>query len=394
MELICYFLNGDKNAGSILKLKLYESINTVMNINQNILFVDYDNRLLSGIKRALAHQTDVGLYFASNGSNAVEIVQNNKIDVVISGFKAEDMAGSTLLERVKEVNPESMRVMFTGFENSSKLEQTGSGLVHKHISRPCSSVNILDMIRQVSAKWSDIPKEYRVLASNTACLPFMPETVEYVRQQTCLNVDDKALIGLLAADLGFVTWALSKAGDDIYKIKCKDTKDMVVKLCDKFGFLHNGFLKDNCVRCYDDSLMLILQRRVYNHGRITGEHARRIAGDITGEDSWGIKSLLAGMLHDVGKLIMAQRHTQQYQLLERSSLSDNKRLDQEKLDFGVTHNRVGAMLMDLWGMPQDIVEAVLKHHDNDCDGDNCHLSVILYKANQMAYDHCRECSIK
>ena len=357
-----------------------------MDTNQNILFVDDDIRLLTGLKRALAHETEVGLYFASDGSNAFEIMRNNRIDVVVSGFKTKDMTGSKLLEKVKESNPESVRMMFAGFENVSEMNQQGSDLVHRHISRPCSSANIIGMIKNVSRKWADVPKEFRAIAAEMANLPFLPETIEYVRSQKVLELNDMALIKLLSVDLGFISWALRNADDKLYDFQCSNANELIIKLCDEYGFLHNGYLKDNCVRCYEDSLLLSLQRRVYYHCSLTGEYALRIAGDVLGEGSCGIKSMLAGLLHDAGKLILAQQHTQQYQLLERLSYSAAESVQQEKDDFGVSHDKAGAMLLDLWGVHEDIIDAVMKHHEVEPESNEYSLPAIVNKANFMAND--------
>ncbi len=356
-----------------------------METNQNILFVDDDIRLLSGLKRALHHETEVGLYFATESSNAFEIMQKNKIDVVVSGFKAKDMSGSEILEKVKESNPGSVRMMFAGFENDSEIKQQSSDLVHRHISRPCSSLNIIDMIKSVSRKWADVPKEFRVVAADMPHLPFLPETIEYVRSSRGLDLNDKALVQLLARDLGFVSWVLRNSDEKIYDLNCSGTNDFIIKVCDIYGFLHNGYLIDGCVRCYEEPLLLSLQRRVYYHGSLTGEYASGIAGDILGEDSCGSRSLLAGMLHDAGKLVIAQKHAQQYQLLDRSSRSVSDRLQQENNDFGASHNKVGAMLLDLWGIPEVIVDAVLNHHETDCLEGRCDLLTIVKKANWMAH---------
>jgi HD-like signal output (HDOD) protein len=65
---------------------------------------------------------------------------------------------------------------------------------------------------------------------------------------------------------------------------------------------------------------------------------------------------LAGMLHDVGHLILATSDPDAYRGGELPSL------DAEYDRHGVSHQEVGAYLLGLWGLPDPIVEAAAFHH--------------------------------
>jgi HD-like signal output (HDOD) protein len=72
---------------------------------------------------------------------------------------------------------------------------------------------------------------------------------------------------------------------------------------------------------------------------------------------------IAGLLHDVGKLILAHCLPKQYllvlRLIAEQTLSSS---EAEQLVFGTSHAAVGAYLALLWGLPYPVVEAIGLHH--------------------------------
>ena len=69
------------------------------------------------------------------------------------------------------------------------------------------------------------------------------------------------------------------------------------------------------------------------------------------------------MLHDVGKLILAQNLPETYNRTTTCAKDNNITIwEAEQSTIGTTHAEVGAYLLGLWGLPDDIVEAVAFHH--------------------------------
>jgi HD-like signal output (HDOD) protein len=71
----------------------------------------------------------------------------------------------------------------------------------------------------------------------------------------------------------------------------------------------------------------------------------------------------AGLLHDIGKLVLACSLPEKYQQVLmhlESRAGDSSSLELEI--FGCTHGQIGAYLMGLWGLPDMIVESVGWHH--------------------------------
>jgi HD-like signal output (HDOD) protein len=95
-----------------------------------------------------------------------------------------------------------------------------------------------------------------------------------------------------------------------------------------------------------------------------GAAARRIAAAERAPTQLVDLALMAGLLHDVGRLILASQMQAQYaETIARARLHQQSLLDAERQELGTTHAAVGAYLLALWGLPDPMVEAVAYHHD-------------------------------
>jgi len=104
--------------------------------------------------------------------------------------------------------------------------------------------------------------------------------------------------------------------------------------------------------------------QMLHHGIEVGQLAKQIAKVVVDNEFVAHDALLAGVLHDVGKLALATCDKDAYrevlQLAHRKSLT---LWHAEQTVFGVTHTEVGGYLLNTWGLSQPIVEAVALHHD-------------------------------
>ncbi|MFT7630254.1 MAG: HD-like signal output (HDOD) protein [Mariniblastus sp.] len=71
----------------------------------------------------------------------------------------------------------------------------------------------------------------------------------------------------------------------------------------------------------------------------------------------------AGLLHDVGKLVLLNAFPDRYKsILETSKLEDRSIQQLEMEAFGAAHQGIGGYLFGLWGLPSELVKSVASHH--------------------------------
>jgi putative nucleotidyltransferase with HDIG domain len=72
----------------------------------------------------------------------------------------------------------------------------------------------------------------------------------------------------------------------------------------------------------------------------------------------------AGMLHDIGKIVLEQYAGDEFIRACRSAFSDKIALNKAESDvLGITHAQVGTILADKWALPLDLEQALVRHHD-------------------------------
>jgi putative nucleotidyltransferase with HDIG domain len=115
------------------------------------------------------------------------------------------------------------------------------------------------------------------------------------------------------------------------------------------------------------------------HSLAVANLAERIAKHEEVEKSVRDDCFLAGMLHDIGILILEQNLSEEYAQVRTLVMEQGTDLSEAETEvFGTTHGAVGAYLLGLWALPSTVVEAVAFHHRPgllNCDG-FCPLAVV------------------
>jgi HD-like signal output (HDOD) protein len=92
---------------------------------------------------------------------------------------------------------------------------------------------------------------------------------------------------------------------------------------------------------------------------LTGTLARKMVKDPKSGDA----AFAAGIVHDVGQIVLARDPTRRYGDVLRASQASGEPLQVvEQRELGVTHGIVGAYLLGVWGLPFLIAETVAFHH--------------------------------
>jgi len=115
-----------------------------------VLFVDDEARVLRSLKSLFRREYDV--YTASSGQSALELLENQKIDVIVSDQRMPGMLGHELLAQVKQSYPQMMRLLLTGYMDKDAIIKTiNDGEIYRFLNKPWQVDDIKQTIAEAAS---------------------------------------------------------------------------------------------------------------------------------------------------------------------------------------------------------------------------------------------------
>lgn len=127
-----------------------------------------------------------------------------------------------------------------------------------------------------------------------------------------------------------------------------------------------------------------IQTLLWEHALAAAVCSRQIAGAAGfGRTD---EAFIAGLLHDIGKLVLLHKMTDAYtKIIESIERSGGEFSDMEDETFGFTHADIGLLLLNKWAFPEELASAVAAHHyTTEPTAQNSSLPDIVRLANYMA----------
>jgi putative nucleotidyltransferase with HDIG domain len=113
--------------------------------------------------------------------------------------------------------------------------------------------------------------------------------------------------------------------------------------------------------------------------------AKRLAGRVGVSDKEAADYFIAGLLHDFGKVVLAQFKPQEFKMaLEIADMGMTSLHLAEKQIFDIDHAEIGGLLAETWKLPAELVESIRNHHHLGEEGvNNSKLLDCIFAANQI-----------
>jgi len=112
-----------------------------------VLLVDDDPSVLTGLSRML-HDEPFEVVTALSGNEALSILEETPIDVVVSDHDMPGMTGVELLSRVHTLYPDTVRFMLTGKATLDvAIEAINKGAISRFLTKPCNGTDLVVTIR-------------------------------------------------------------------------------------------------------------------------------------------------------------------------------------------------------------------------------------------------------
>lgn len=335
-------------------------------MKKRILFVDDDANVLEMLRHMFARMwQDWDCRFAESGEQALQWMQEAPFDVVVSDLRMPGMGGADLLEKINAQYPSSIRMVFSS-ESEDTVAQRLVGSTHQFLLKPYDltviretidrALRLRDMlssdsVRAIVAQIKSLPSVpalyFEVVTELESPNPSMEKVGEIIRKDMAMSAKLLQLVNSayfgLRQHVSNTSQAASLLGAHILK-----SLVLVVHIFSQQpGLAVRGLTLD----------------QLWNHSLAVALKSQDIALHEEIERSAADYAFVAGLFHDLGKLVlMANAPVDFGRAMDLARKERSELVVAEKFVLGASHAEIGAYLLGLWGFADPLLDAVAFHH--------------------------------
>ncbi len=118
----------------------------------SILLVDDSSSILKALTRVFRGEGHK-IYMATSATDALEILGHNEVDLIISDEMMPGTSGTELLQNVRNMYPNMIRIMLTGISSIEVAKDAiNKGEVHRFFNKPWEDFELLVSVRHLLEK--------------------------------------------------------------------------------------------------------------------------------------------------------------------------------------------------------------------------------------------------
>ncbi|MCH8125723.1 HDOD domain-containing protein [candidate division KSB1 bacterium] len=335
-------------------------------MEKQILFVDDEIDLLQGLRRMLRGMRNVwSMSFASSGEEALNLMADIDIDVIVSDLQMPGMDGIELLSKIREKHPNCIRIVLSGQSNIETVMHL-VGIAHQYLSKPCDTELLKSTIkRSCTLREAVSNKSIIKIIAKIDTVPSLPAVyTELIEEMQSDNSSVKKVGEIVSRDVGMTAKILKLVNSSYFGLPRHVATPTDATILLGVETITSLVLSAHAFSQFDTKKILGLSiDDVIFHSLEIGRLANRIAIKEQINKSDADHALLGGLLHDCGKLVLAANLSDDYiSTLELMNSENIGFTEAEQKVFGTTHAEVGGALLGIWGLPDPVVEAVTFHH--------------------------------
>jgi DNA-binding NtrC family response regulator len=144
------------------------------NRKYRVLFVDDEPRVTNALKAIFRREYEV--LTANSGAQALTVLANTSVDVIVSDQRMPNMLGNELLAKVSKRYPQTMRILLTGFmDKQAIVDSINHGEVYRFINKPWNNDEMKEVVAEAALASEilidsniDVPKPGDLRAASTS----------------------------------------------------------------------------------------------------------------------------------------------------------------------------------------------------------------------------------
>ncbi|MBI5633793.1 MAG: response regulator [Nitrospirae bacterium] len=232
-----------------------------------VLFVDDEENVLRSLKRLFLDEP-YDLFTALSGSEALELLREHTLAVIVSDQRMPEMSGSEFLSQAREVQPDAVRIVLTGYADvNAAINAINQGGAYRYITKPWNDTDLILMIR-------DAAETYRLKQENK----YLTELTRKQNEELKIwNTQLESMVQEQTLDI---------------QNKNKELETL------------NGQLQKNFRKSIEafSNLLEMRDKSMSSHAKNVAALSRQVAVAMKLNDEEINHILVAALLHDIGKI--------------------------------------------------------------------------------------------
>jgi putative nucleotidyltransferase with HDIG domain len=275
-----------------------------------VLFVDDEVNILKALQRLLRSE-HMNVLCASRAQEALELLDKQPCQVVVTDQRMPEMSGVDLLSQVRQRYPDIVRMMLTGYtEMDVAVDAINRGEIYRLITKPWNDDELRATIRQ-AFDHSDLKNEIKRLNQVT-------REQNFKLQDMNRNLEGKV-------------------------------RDRTKQVAEKHQELRTAYIQT--IRALAEA---VDAKDAYTrgHSERVGVYASKITREMGYQKEFIERVYIAGLLHDVGKIGVRD-----------AVITKPERLTPEEYEEIKQHPTIGAKILEPVDFLSDVAPCVRHHHE-------------------------------
>lgn len=343
-----------------------------------VLLIDQEPLVRKALSRLInASHPKVELTCVATPEEGESALKHQAFDLIINDSDMIDGRTTQFFNLALSIRPEALRIALSGHAHAEDLIPILK-IAQMHLSKPVRLNDLRDKLKRIG-EIRDLVGDFtfQALLGELTELPAMPK-----------------IYGDLTQALGDPNISVAEIARIIERDSAITTQ--LLRLVSSSLFAHAGPIYDvqraliligldvtrafcMAIEAYDiEGLSEERRRSLALHALLTANIAARIAS----RPGLSEQAFVAGLLHDIGKIVLADKLPQHFERVACRAIRENESFYQIETELDkAAHPQIGAYLLGIWGLPIPLIEAVAKHHERPTELD---LSGIVAVADILA----------
>jgi HD-like signal output (HDOD) protein/CheY-like chemotaxis protein len=330
---------------------------------KRILLADADTEDLAEFRQVFGQQWEV--VSVTSGTAALEEMKKQPCDVLIADLDLPGLDGAELLNQTRKQYPKTLCFILAPDADRERVMKNVMG-AHQFLSKPCDKSTLKNNIERALALdvWIASNK-MRELVARVRSFPTVPTLyIEVISALKSPEATTEQVGKIIAKDMAMMTKLMQVINSACFGLPRKINDPVEAVGLIGFEAVKSMVMTIKLLNQYDHIKPVYFSiDRMWRHSTDVARTAKQLTLMQTDDAAMAETAFTGGLLHDVGKVVLAANFDEQYRGAQSLARKQGLPLSEvEKEIFGASHGEIGAYLLGLWGMPLDLLEVAALHH--------------------------------